>query len=201
MYLPWGFLGGGLFLGSFFSGDSKDMAVELFRRYEESDYDRATFAGGCFWGLEKTFEELDGVAEAVSGYTGGDTEDPSYKDVCSGETGHYEAVRVYYDSEAIEYRELIDVFWSYISPSYPGPGDVGSRTQYTTAVFYHNESQRKIAVETKRRIEGSGEVDVGTEVREVERFYPAEKYHQDYYTRGGSGDVSCYVPGKGEKDE
>ncbi|OUJ18402.1 Peptide methionine sulfoxide reductase [Methanonatronarchaeum thermophilum] len=186
----------GLLVG--FSGSS-EKAVELFDGFEESDYSRATFAGGCFWGLEKEFESLDGVVEAISGYTGGDTEDPSYEDVCSGRTGHYEAVRVYYNAENISFRELLDVFWSYIAPSYPGPSDVGSHSQYTTAVFYHDGRQEKMALESKNELIDNG-FDVGTEVRPVVEFYPAEQYHQDYYTRGGSDDVGCYVPGEEVED-
>ncbi|WGI18066.1 peptide-methionine (S)-S-oxide reductase MsrA [Methanonatronarchaeum sp. AMET-Sl] len=187
-----------LFVGFLGSG-SRKKAVGLFERFEESGYSKATFAGGCFWGLEKAFEELDGVVEAISGYSGGETDDPSYGEVCTGETGHFEAVRVYYESDEIGYLDLLEVFWSHIAPGFPGPSDVGNLSQYTTAVFYHDETQKELAIKSRDGLVEEGS-RVGTLIRPVEKFYPAEEYHQDYYTRGGSGDVGCYVPGKDDQD-
>lgn len=147
------------------------------------DLAKATFAGGCFWCVEADFEKVDGVAEVISGYTGGEEPNPSYKEVASGQTGHVEAVQVLYDPSRVSYEALLDVFWSHVDPTDPGGQFVDRGLQYTTAIFYHDEEQRRLAEQSKEALEQSGRFQepIVTEIKKVDRFYPAEDYHQDYY--------------------
>ncbi len=143
----------------------------------------ATFAGGCFWCVEADFEKLDGVKEAISGYAGGDVENPTYKQVSSGGTGHREVVRVRYDPEVVSYEALLDWFWRRHDPTDPG-GSFGDRGfQYTSAIFYHDAEQQRLAEESKAALEQSGvfEKPIATEIVPLTNFYVAEDYHQDYY--------------------
>lgn len=146
---------------------------------------KATFAGGCFWCMEPPFEQLNGVMDVVSGYTGGNKENPSYEEVSSGATGHLEAVQVSYDSSKISYAQLLETFWRNIDPtdSYGQFADKG--TQYETAVFYHDEEQRKLAERSKQELADSGKFGkpIVTEIRPAAKFYPAEDYHQGYYMK------------------
>jgi peptide methionine sulfoxide reductase msrA/msrB len=146
---------------------------------------KATFAGGCFWCSEADFEKVDGVVEAVSGYTGGTTEDPSYEEVSSGRTEHLEAVQVIYDPAKITYKELLDVFWRHVDPTDPGGQFVDRGAQYRTAIFFHDEEQRRLAEASKQELDRSGRFKkpVVTEIRPLTRFYAAEGYHQDYYKK------------------
>ncbi len=148
-------------------------------------YEIATFAGGCFWCVEETFEDLDGVLEAVSGYTGGFVENPTYEQVCSGNTGHYEAVQVIYDPEKITYEELLKFFWKTIDPTDSEGQFADKGSQYKTAIFYHNEEQKRIAEESKRKLEQSGLFNkpIATEIKPATKFYKAEEYHQDFYKK------------------
>jgi peptide-methionine (S)-S-oxide reductase len=146
---------------------------------------RATFAGGCFWCMEHPFEELEGVRESVSGYTGGKEENPIYEEVSSGVTGHAEAVEILYDPGRITYGALLNVFWRNIDPTTLNRqfSDVGS--QYRTAIFYHDGEQKRLALESKAAMEASGHFDkpIVTEIVPAGPFYPAEEYHQDYYRK------------------
>lgn len=146
-------------------------------------YEKATFAGGCFWCIEEAFERIDGVIEAVSGYTGGHVENPSYKDVTSGYTGHYEAVEVTFDPLKVSYEDLLNVFWQNIDPTDDGGQFVDRGGQYRTAIFYHNERQKVLAEESKNRLANSGRFNkpIVTKILEAKKFYKAEDYHQDYY--------------------
>lgn len=147
------------------------------------DLKTAVFAGGCFWCMEKPFEELDGVTEVVSGYTGGTSEDPTYEDYGGG--GHVEAVRVTYDPAKIGYRDLLDVFWMQIDPTDPG-GQFGDRGRsYTTAIFYLDDEQKRLAEQSKADLEKRRvfEKAIVTPVVPAGRFYEAEEYHQDYYKK------------------
>lgn len=148
-------------------------------------FETATFAGGCFWCMESDFIKVDGVVEVVSGYTGGEKEHPTYEEVSSGRTGHVEAVQVWFDPERVSYRELLEVFWRHVDPTDPGGQFVDRGPQYRTAVFYHDEEQRRLAEESKRELEASGRFDkpIATEIAAFSRFYPAEGYHQDYYRK------------------
>lgn len=158
----------------------------------------ATFAGGCFWCTEADFEGVPGVVKAVSGYTGGRDEDPSYEEVCSGRTGHVEAVKVYYDPNVIGYRELLDIYWRHIDPTDPGGQFADRGSQYQTVIFYHDEEQRRLAEESKAKLDESGRFDspIATEIKPAAMFYEAEEYHQGYYKRC-SVDYKRYRLGSG----
>jgi peptide methionine sulfoxide reductase msrA/msrB len=145
----------------------------------------ATFAGGCFWCMEPPFENLDGVHEVIAGYTGGDNKNPTYAEVSSGETGHYEAIQIRYDPERITYEELLEVYWRQIDPTDAGGQFVDRGTQYRTAIFYHNQRQKELAEESKHKLEESGIYDkpIVTEILPYREFYLAEDYHQDYYQK------------------
>lgn len=143
---------------------------------------RAIFAAGCFWGVEAKFKEVDGVEDTTVGYTGGKTVEPSYEEVCTGETGHAEAVEVIYDSAEVSYQELLDLFWQIHNPTTlnrEGP-DIGS--QYRSAIFYTTEKQKELAQKSKERLDNSAKYDdaIVTEIKEAGPFYKAEEYHQDY---------------------
>ncbi len=141
----------------------------------------ATFAGGCFWCMEPPFEKLDGVAAVVSGYTGGTGADPTYDDYA--QKGHVEAVQVTYDPTQITYAQLLQVFWRQIDPTDAGGQFVDRGPQYRSAIFYHDEEQKRLAEESKEELAASGRFDkpIVTEILPASKFYPAEDYHQDYY--------------------
>jgi methionine-S-sulfoxide reductase len=143
---------------------------------------KATFAGGCFWCMQPPFRDLDGVIAVVSGYSGGFKENPTYEEVSSGMTGHLESVQVTYDPETISYETLLGVFWKQIDPTDQEGQFADKGSQYKTAIFYHDEVQRRLAEESKRSLNASGKfrVPVTTEIRPYSNFYPAEEYHQDY---------------------
>ncbi|WP_309122583.1 peptide-methionine (S)-S-oxide reductase MsrA [Paenibacillus sp.] len=143
----------------------------------------ATFAGGCFWCMVKPFDEEPGIHSVVSGYTGGHVENPTYEQVCSDTTGHYEAVQITYDPEIFSYERLLELFWQQIDPTDPG-GQFGDRgDSYRTAIFVHDEEQRALAEESKRRLAESGRFakPIVTPILPAAPFYPAEAYHQQYY--------------------
>jgi peptide-methionine (S)-S-oxide reductase len=149
--------------------------------------EKATFGNGCFWCTEAVFEELTGVEAAVSGYSGGRVPNPSYEQVCTGQTGHAEVIQITYDPAKITYPELLEVFWKTHDPTTlnrQGP-DVG--TQYRSAVFYHSDEQRQQAEQFKEKLDESGEFNapIVTEITKFEKFYPAEDYHQQYYELNG----------------
>lgn len=145
----------------------------------------ATFAGGCFWCTESDFEKLDGVVEVISGYTGGKLRNPTYQQVSSGSTKHLESVEVHYDPNKISYEKLLDAFWKMVNPTDSGGQFVDRGYQYSTAIFYHTEEQRKLAEASKSHLNKSGRYDkeVITPIRKAGPFYAAEDYHQDYYKR------------------
>lgn len=152
---------------------------------EGARLEKATFAGGCFWCMEPPFEKLEGVKEVISGYTGGDTKDPTYKEVLSGTTSHLEAAQVIYDPDIITYAKLLDVFWKQIDPTDDGGQFVDRGSSYLTAIFYHSEEQKMLAEQSKEALEKSGRYDkpVVTPIRPAGPFYRAEDYHQDYYKK------------------
>ena len=163
-----------------------------------ADSGRAIFAGGCFWCMESPFEKLDGVSEVISGYTGGDKLNPTYKEVSAGGTGHAEAIEIHYDPEIVSYEKLLEVFWMQIDPTDADGQFVDRGNQYRSAIFYLNDGQKKMAEASKQQLEESGRFDkpIVTEITAAGKFYPAEEYHQDYYSknpirywyyRGGSG--------------
>ncbi len=151
----------------------------------DEKYMKATFAGGCFWCLESDFKKVDGVVEAVSGYIGGDTENPTYNEVSSGGTGHAEAVQVRYDPAKISYRELLDIFWRHVDPTDAGGQFVDRGSQYRPAIFYHDEEQKRLAQASRQALAQYGIFDkpIATEIVKGTKFYRAEDYHQDYYKK------------------
>ncbi len=144
----------------------------------------ATFAGGCFWCVEADFDKVTGVVRTVSGYTGGQLEKPTYQQVSGGGTGHLESVEVYYDPGRVKYEDLLAEFWRMVDPTDAGGQFVDRGHQYTTAIFYHDEQQKRAAEQSKAALIASGRYDkpVLTPIRYAETFYPAEDYHQDYHS-------------------
>jgi len=145
----------------------------------------ATFAGGCFWCTESDFEKVPGVLKVISGYTGGRKENPTYEEVSSGRTGHLEAVQVHYDPEKVTYEQLLEVFWRHIDPTDAGGQFVDRGSQYRSAVFYHDEEQKRLAEASREALARSGKFTrpIATEILPLSRFYEAEDYHQDYYRK------------------
>jgi len=143
----------------------------------------ATFAGGCFWCMEPPYDDLDGVISTVSGYTGGTQKNPTYEQVTTGATGHAEAVQVTYDPKKVSYEKLLEVFWRNIDPFTANAQfcDVGS--QYRSAIFYHDETQKSAAEKSKRALQTRFKQPIVTEIVDAAEFYPAEDYHQDYYKK------------------
>ena len=153
----------------------------------------ATFAAGCFWGVEVTFGQIEGVTRTEVGYIGGATENPTYREVCTDRTGHAEAVQVEYDPDKVSYDHLLDVFWANHNPTTlnrQGP-DIGS--QYRSAIFFHTPEQEQAALASKERLEKSGRFSrpIVTQIVPAATFYPAEDYHQKYLEKRGM--ASCHV--------
>jgi peptide-methionine (S)-S-oxide reductase len=156
--------------------------------------EKATFAAGCFWGVEAAFAKVKGVESTTVGYTGGYVENPTYEEVCTGRTGHAEAVLVEYDPQVVSYEQLLDVFWSIHDPTLvdrQGP-DVGE--QYRSAIFYHTPEQEEAARTSKARLEAEGRFrrPIATAIVSASAFYRAEEYHQRYLERRGL--AHCHVP-------
>jgi peptide-methionine (S)-S-oxide reductase len=152
----------------------------------------ATFGAGCFWGIEAAFRRLPGVVDATVGYSGGHTADPTYKDVCTDETGHAEVVQVTFDPAKLSYEQLLDAFWQIHDPTQKnrqGP-DFGS--QYRTAIFFHSAEQEAAAKKSKAALDSSGKLKrpVATEISPASTFYRAEEYHQKYLEKRGA--ASCH---------
>ncbi len=152
---------------------------------EPTGLETATFAGGCFWCVESDFEKVAGVVEAVSGYTGGREQNAIYKKVSAGATRHLEAVQVRYDPGRISYAELLDIFWRHIDPTDDSGQFVDRGHQYKTAIFYHDDTQKQIAEQSRQALQASGRFSkpIVTAIRPLDGFYPAEDYHQDYYKK------------------
>jgi peptide methionine sulfoxide reductase msrA/msrB len=172
--------------------------AKLFERSDAGqeanpDLQTATFAAGCFWGVESLFQKVKGVVETTVGYTGGSYPNPTYRQVCTGITGHAEAVQILFDAKIVSYEELLSLFWRMHDPTTPnrqGP-DVG--TQYRSAIFYHSEEQRKAAERSKEKFDRSNVYinKATTQIVPASTFYAAEDYHQDYFEKQGGG--SCHV--------
>lgn len=143
----------------------------------------ATFAGGCFWCMEPPYDELEGVKETISGYTGGRTPNPTYEQVSAGGTGHAEVVRVVYDPAVVSYDELVAVFWRNIDPFAVDRQFCDAGDQYRSAIFYHDSAQRRVAEATKRAHEQRFGREIATEIVPAAEFTAAEEYHQDYYRK------------------
>lgn len=159
------------------------LIITPFAHADAVKIEKATFAGGCFWCMESPFDEMKGVLSTTSGYTGGNVKNPTYKQVSNGKTGHTEAVEVKYDSNIVNYSQLLTVFWKNIDPTVQNRQfcDVGN--QYRSGIYYQNEAQKKLAEETKKKVEKQLKKPIFTEIKSVAKFYPAEDYHQDYYKK------------------
>jgi methionine-S-sulfoxide reductase len=148
-------------------------------------FQRAVFAGGCFWCMQPAFDRLKGVISTAVGYTGGTVENPTYEQVCAGNTGHVEAIEIVFDPALISFRELIEMFWQNIDPMQANGQFADKGPQYRTVIFYQNEDQKLQAGASKREIEESGRFKgrIATEIEPVQSFYKAEDYHQEYYLK------------------
>lgn len=174
-----------VFTGFYFK-QNKSSSKELIKKdYDISNYKVAIFAGGCFWCMEPPFEKEAGVIDVISGYTGGKSKNPTYKEVSSGATGHLEAISVVYDPSIISYERLLEIFWRQINPTDDKGQFVDRGYQYTTGIFYSDEIERELALKSKVELEKSGvfHKKIVTPIAEVKDFYSAEEYHQDYYIK------------------
>ena len=145
--------------------------------------ERATFGAGCFWGVEAEFRKVDGVVEAAVGYSGGTTKSPTYKDVCSGATGHAEVIEVEYDPSKVSYEELLEVFWKNHDPTTPNRQGWDVGTQYRSAIFYHSPEQKAAAEVSKEKAQERFKKPIVTEITSASEFYRAEEYHQRYFEK------------------
>lgn len=164
---------------------SMDNDMQKKMTGESGSMDSAVFAGGCFWCTESDFEKVEGVMDAVSGYTGGSMENPTYKQVSSGSTHHVEAVKVMYDPQRVTYAKLLEVFWTHVNPTDAGGQFVDRGSQYVSAIFYANETERLLAERSKQKLAEAGVFaePIVTEILPLGPFYTAEDYHQDYYKK------------------
>ena len=158
-----------------------------------SKIDNATFGAGCFWGVEAAFKMQKGILKTTVGYTGGIMPNPTYEQVCSGTTGHIEAIEIEYDPQTISYQRLLDIFWQLHDPTLKNRqgNDVGS--QYQAAIFYHNQQQKLLAEASKAKLQKSGQFDrpIQTVIKKAEKFYPAEEEHQRYLEKHPGG--YCHI--------
>jgi methionine-S-sulfoxide reductase len=157
--------------------------------------EKATFGEGCFWCTEAVFQNLRGVKSVVSGYSGGTVENPTYEDVCTGRTGHAEVIQVTYDPAVISYDDLLKVFWQTHDPTTPNQQGHDHGTQYRSAVFYHTADQRRVAEQYKSQLDASKVFarPIVTEITPIKNFYPAEKYHQDYFNQNPGNQYCQFV--------
>ncbi|MGP4041198.1 peptide-methionine (S)-S-oxide reductase MsrA [Gracilibacillus sp. D59] len=151
----------------------------------EKKLEKATFAGGCFWCMVKPFDQWDGVESVISGYTGGHLENPTYEEVKTGTTGHYEAVQITYEPNKISYQQILDLYWPQIDPTDDGGQFHDRGPQYRTAIFYHNDDQKRLAFHSLEvlKISNRFQKEIVTKILPANIFYPAEVYHQDFYKK------------------
>jgi len=161
------------------------IGMNVMADNSSTQIEKATFAGGCFWCMEPPFDQLDGVISTTSGYAGGDELNPTYKQVSSGQTGHTEVIQIEYDPAVVDYQKLLDVFWRNIDPTAVDRQFVDVGKQYRSAIFYHNDEQKQLALASKQSLAASGsfEKPIVTEITALNTFYKAEEYHQDYYQK------------------
>ncbi len=159
----------------------------------DSKLETATFAAGCFWGVEEIFRNIEGVKETAVGYTGGTYKNPGYEDVCTGKTGHAEAVQVIYDPSKVSYQNLLQVFWGNHDPTTPNRQGPDHGTQYRSTIFFHTPEQQKLAESSKQELEKSGSYKnpIVTQIVPASEFYRAEEYHQKYLAKRGQG--ACHL--------
>lgn len=161
------------------------MLIPTITVMAATNYEKATFAGGCFWCMEHPFDEIPGVISVTSGYTGGHKNNPKYEEVSAGGTGHAEAVQIIYDPAKVTYEKLLNIFWRNIDPTTKNRQFCDSGNQYRSAIFYHNEEQKSIALQSRAQLEKNKtfKEPVVTEIVHASEFYPAEEYHQHYYKK------------------
>lgn len=162
---------------------------------ENKNLEIVTLGAGCFWCVEAIFQELEGVEQVVSGYMGGETKNPTYKEICTGETGHAEVCQITYNPAVISFGDLLEVFWQTHNPTTLNRQGADKGTQYRSAVFYHTEQQMKLAQSYKNKLAESGAWDdpIVTEITKVSKFYPAENYHQDYFNNNNNQPYCSFV--------
>jgi peptide-methionine (S)-S-oxide reductase len=162
---------------------------------EKNELALATFGNGCFWCTEAIFQRLKGVSKVVSGYAGGKVKKPTYKEVCSGLTGHAEVIQITYDPKVITFPELLEVFWQTHDPTTLNRQGADVGTQYRSVVFYHTPEQKQLAEAYKKKLNESGAFDkpIVTEISPISEYYPAEDYHQNYYNLNGEAPYCSYV--------
>jgi peptide-methionine (S)-S-oxide reductase len=172
-----------------------NLTTELAFNMSIEQTDTATFGTGCFWCTEAIFEQLDGVLKVTSGYSGGQTLNPTYKEVCTGKTGHAETVQIVYEPGKISFDELLEVFWQVHDPTTLNRQGADVGTQYRSVIFYHNEEQKQKAEKYKAELQKSGAFDkpIVTEVAPFSKFYTAENYHQEYYELNKNTNPYCSV--------
>ncbi|MBU0679734.1 MAG: peptide-methionine (S)-S-oxide reductase MsrA [Verrucomicrobia bacterium] len=160
---------------------------------ETAPTELATFGGGCFWCVEAVFQQIDGVKSVKSGYAGGETKNPTYKEVCSGRTGHAEVVQVEYDPTLVSYDALLLWFWKAHDPTQLNRQGADSGTQYRSIILYHNDEQKQAAEKSKAEAQKKFSRPVVTEISPMDVFYPAEDYHQDYYSNNKTAGYCNFV--------
>lgn len=168
------------------TAQEKETDTTMLTEEEKASLETATFGAGCFWCVEAVFENLDGVKAVESGYMGGETKDPTYREVSSGETGHAEVTRIYFHPEQISFETLLDWLWRSHDPTTLNRQGADVGTQYRSAIFYHNEEQKKTAGASKAAAESMFDAPIVTEITPASEFYLAEDYHQDYYKQNKS---------------
>jgi len=153
--------------------------------HAQTKFNKATFAGGCFWCMEHPFQKLEGVIDVISGYTGGLKDNPTYEEISTGQTGHLEAVQITFDPSKITYSELLEAFWKQIDPTDPDGQFVDKGTQYKSAIFYHNQEQKALAEKSKAKLDKSGKYNepIVTNIIKASKFFKAEDYHQGYHKK------------------
>jgi peptide-methionine (S)-S-oxide reductase len=147
--------------------------------------ENATFAAGCFWGVEANFQKINGIKKTTVGYMGGATKNPKYEQVCTGKTGHAEVIQIGYDPEEIKYEKLLEIFWDIHDPTQLNRQGLDIGKQYRSIIFYHNETKKKLAVESKQKQQQKTDKKIVTEITPIKEFYPAEEYHQKYLEKRG----------------
>ena len=175
----------GLFLVSLLAVGVAGAANDAKPGADGRKLEKATFAGGCFWCMEEALDKVDGVVSTTSGYTGGRTKNPTYEDVSAGGTGHAEAVEILYDPTKVTYARILDVFWRNIDPTQPNAQFCDHGNQYRSAIFYHDETQKRLAEESKKKLTQSKpfKEPIATEIAPASEFYAAEEYHQNFYEK------------------
>lgn len=176
--------------------DKKEIAMaEKKEIINTKSLDTATFGNGCFWCTEAVFQDLEGVMKVTSGYSGGNVKNPTYREVCTGSTGHAECLQILYDPNKISFKELLEVFWKTHDPTTLNRQGNDAGTQYRSVVFYHNDSQRALAEKYKKELNASGAYSnpIVTEITPFTEFYPAEDYHQEYFNQHGEEPYCRFV--------